>query len=404
MRVLSKRGWLAIAICLLVAALAAGSASSASSARSAKPKSLTVAMAADLTGFFAANTGWQGAAAYFKRLNANGGINGVKINLKIFDAGSDVQKALQATQRAIAAKPVAFMSGSGLLFAALPTVADSKIPAIGDGFAPLWGQNVPTMFSVLGDLTGHLSSVWLSVLKKQGATKVALLTGPTVKGTIDLMAEEAPKLGLKVALKDTSLPTALQSADALSVAQRIVASGADGVLIFGLVGGIQVAANLNQLGSTAKVLQTSEIGEGVLKQFGARANGVMFGGHFASMYADKAPGVREYIAAMKAAGYGNLVYNNAYAIVRYGQAKMLVEKGLMPASPNFRRADIIANLSKVKLYTAGGILPATTYPLHQNNGPNCLSVTQVQNGKWVAVQNRAFPFICGAIAKPVPQG
>src|SRR5690349_7251901 len=193
MRIFSRRSVVAVTLLALVVALASATASSAgpvrpASATAPKAKTLTVALVADLTGFFAANSGWQGAMAYFKKFNASGGIHGVKIKVRIFDSGTDPQKALQATQAALAIHPAAYMSGSGALYTALPTVAQSGVPAIGDGFAPQWGAGYHNFFSVLGDLTTHLSSVWLNVLKSQGATKLALLTAPIEKGDIDLMA------------------------------------------------------------------------------------------------------------------------------------------------------------------------------------------------------------------------
>jgi ABC-type branched-subunit amino acid transport system substrate-binding protein len=398
--VLSKRGGLVVAACALVLSLGAGSASSAGSA----PKTLNVAIATDLTGIFSVASGWQGVASYFKTLNAKGGIHGVKLNFKLYDGGSNPSQALQATQRALASNPVAYLAASPFLYTALPTVAKSGIPAIGDGLSPQWGQGIKTFFSVSGDLTTHLSDVWLRVLKSQGASKVALLTSPLEKGDIELMDADTGPLGLTTVLKDVSLPGALQSPDALRVAQRIYASGADGVLIFGLLGGIQVAVDLNQLGWKGHVLETSEIGQGVIDQYGAKADGAIWGAHIASVYATKAPGVRQFLTDMKRWGYSDVPAKAAYSLQKYAEAKMLVEKGLTPCYPSFSRACIISHLSKLKAYTAGGLVSKISYPAFQNGAPTCLSVAKIVNGKWVALTNGTFPFLCGGPSKPVPTG
>jgi hypothetical protein len=90
--------------------------------------------------------------------------------------------------------------------------------------------------------------------------------------------------------------------------------------------------------------------------------------------------------------------------MRYGQAKLLVDRGLTPCYPTFTRACIISHLSKVKNYTAGGVLPRTTFPLFQHSATSCFGVAKVVNGQWVALVNKPFPFICGAPAKPTPTG
>jgi branched-chain amino acid transport system substrate-binding protein len=395
-----RRSVVAVAVGALLVALAAGSAFSARSA----PQTITVPMVADETGIFAPTAGWQGADAYFKWLNAHGGVHGTKVNFKLYDAQSNPQTALQQTQRILGSNPLVFVSGSPMLYTALPTLAKSGVPSIGEGFAPQWGQGIKTFFSVAGDLTTHLSDTWLRVLRSQGSNNLALLTSPIEKADIELMEQDALALGQKVALKDESLPGVLQSADALRIAQRINASGADGVLIFGLQGGIQVDIDLHQLGWKGKVLQTSEIGQNVIKQYGAKANGDIWAGYGATPYATKAPGVREYLRDMKAAGYASLMLNSPYATWRFAQAKMLTEKALMPCYPNITKACIISHLSKLKNYTAGGLSPRISFPAFQNGAPTCLSVAKVINGKWVSLTNGTFPFICGGPSKSTPTG
>jgi hypothetical protein len=404
---LSKRGALSVGISALVLLFAAGSGWSASSGATPKaaPKTVTVALITDFTGFLAPTAGWQGAETYFKTFNRHGGFHGVKINLKTFDGGSNPQTALQSAQRALSLHPAAIVSAAIFIYTALPTIGKTGIPAIGEGFTPGWGAGAKSLFSPIGDVSAHLSDVWLRVLKSQGSSKLALITGTIEKGDIELMDQDTGPLGLTTVLKDTSVANPMQSADALRVAQRINASGADGVLIFGTTGGIQVAVDLNQLGWKGHVLETSEVGQGVITQYGAKANGAIWAGHFASTYATKSAGVRQYRKDMLANGYSNeFTDNNPYAIVRYGQAKMLVEKGMTPCYPSFTKSCIVSNLSKLKNYTAGGIFPKTTFPLFQNSGPTCLSVIKIVNGKWVSLTNGTFPFLCGGPAKPIPTG
>lgn len=379
---------------------AASSGSSTTAAKPANKGNVKIAMVADLTGAFAPNTGADGMLAYFDQANDAGGIDGYKIDLTKYDAQSSPAGALQAFRKAIADKPAAIISATIGASSAIPTLAKSGIPGVGEGFVPGWTGN-PTLFSPVGDVSAHLSDVWMRVLKEEGATKLALLTSPIEKGDIDLMNQQAGAAGVQVALKDTGLPQLLSSADALSVSQRIKSSGADGVLLFGLVGGTQIQANLNQLGVKAKVLETSEFGPAVIKQYGPRVNDMLFAGVFTSPYVEDNVGAKAYVDAMKKYGYEKETYN-PYGILRYAQAKMLVEQGLKAAGAPFDNAAVVSKLAALKDYTGDGLLPKTTFPDYQQRGSRCLSVTKVVDGKWVAQQKGDFPYVCGGPSLPVP--
>jgi ABC-type branched-subunit amino acid transport system substrate-binding protein len=377
------------------------SATSSGSSGGASKGSINVAVISDLTGALASTGDPQGALAYFKALNKAGGVDGYKVNVQEYDAQSSPGGAVQAFRKAVASKPVAIVAATVGATSALPSTAKSGIPTVGDGFVPGW-TNEPTLFSPVGDVSAHLSNVWLQVLKSHGAQNVALLTSPLEKGDQELMAQQAPKLGMKVALSNTGLPESLSSAEALSVAQQIKSSGATGVLIFGLQGGTEVQADLNQLQVKATVLETSEFGPGVVKQFGSRVNGMLFAGVFTTAYTQHNVGITDYKSAMSAAGYGSDTLTLPYATLRYAQAKFLVEQGLKPVGPPFANAKVVAALASTKNYTGGGLLPNTTFPKYQHVGSSCLNVAEIVNGQWVSKYNGSFPFTCGGPSLPTP--
>jgi branched-chain amino acid transport system substrate-binding protein len=379
---------------------AGASGSTSTAAKPASKGTVKVSVVADQTGPFAPASGVEGMLAYFDQANAAGGVDGYKIDIKKYDSQSSPAGALQAFRKAIADKPAAIISATIGASSAIPTLAKTGIPGVGEGFVPGWTGH-PTLFSPVGDVSAHLSDVWLRVLKSEGATKIALLTSPIEKGDQELMSQQAGAAGVTIAMKDTGLPATLSSADALSVSQRIKSSGADGVLIFGLQGGTQVQANLNQLGVKAKVLETSEFGPAVVQQFGPRVNDMLFAGVFTSPYTTDNKGVSDYQAAMKKYGYEKSLYA-PYAILRYGQAKMLVEQGLKTAGAPFDNAAVVKSLAALKNYTGDGLLPNTSFPEYQQAGSKCLSVTKIVNGKWVGQKTGAFPYVCGGPSLPVP--
>jgi branched-chain amino acid transport system substrate-binding protein len=362
---------------------------------------VNIAVVADETGSFAPANGTGAILAYFDQVNANGGVNGYKIVPTVYDAGSAPATAEQAVRRAIAARPAAIVAASIGIGSALGTLAQSGIPVVGDGFVPGWtGQ--PNLFSVLGDASGHNSDVWVQALKSVGATKIAMLTSPVEIGDAKLWTKLAPSVGVSVVMSDYSVPTVPSSAAALSIAQQIKASGANGVLIVGLFGGeAQFQADLNQLGTHITVLETGEFGPEVLSTYGSSVNGMLFAEAWASQYTTNNSGIASFVSDMQKYGYSSQTYA-AFAVPHYAEAKLLVEKGLAAVGAPFSASALIKALGSVQDYTADGLLQKTSYPEFQQIGTNCLAVTRVVDGKWVAEINSSYPFICGGPSVPVP--
>jgi hypothetical protein len=138
----------------------------------------------------------------------------------------------------------------------------------------------------------------------------------------------------------------------------------------------------------------------VIQEFGSKADGMEFGGVFASAYTKDDPGVTDYVTAMKKAGYTSQTYE-PYPILRYGQAKMLVEQGLEPAGAPFKASAIIKSLAGLKNYTADGIFPPVSFPAFQKDGSACLSVAEVVNSKWQALKSGATPWVCANPSLPI---
>jgi ABC-type branched-subunit amino acid transport system substrate-binding protein len=335
--------------------------------------------------------------------NAHGGVDGYKIVATEYDGGSSPAMALQAFRRAIADNPAAILEATIPDASALPAVAQSGIPAIGAGFVPGWTGHA-NMFSPIGDVSTHLSDVWLRILKHfAGASKVAVITSPLEKADADLTATQGPSAGVKVVMDDTGEPIALNSASSLALAQRLKSSGANGALFYAVTTGESLTqANLNQLGAKVTVLQAGEFGPTILQEFGNRINGELYAENWVPPYVSNNAGIAEFKAAMQQYGYGSDIYTNANETLRYTQMKMLVEQGLKPAGPPFTHAAVINGLASLKNYTADGLLPGTSFPQFQQVGTHCLSVLKVVNGQWVALTNGSFPFYCGGPSVPTP--
>lgn len=383
----------------IAVALAACGSSDDSSDTGGTGKTIDIALVSDFTGPLAPATGVDGALAYFKKVNDDGGVDGYKVNVKQYDAGSAPATALQAFRKAVADKPAAILeAASGEETSSLSVVAHSGIPVVDDGFSPGWiGQ--PTLFSPVGDVSTHQSDAWLRVLQKQaGATRVAVLSTPLLKGAIDVVASTGPAAGVDIVLKDASLPQTMSSARNLELAHQIKSTGADGVLIFGTAPLNQLQADLKQVGADATLLNP---GFEPVGDLGSSVDGLIFAEDWATPYVKDNKGIADYLATMKQYGY-DPYGGKGFPPFRYAQAKMLVEEGLKPAGAPFDNDAVVKALGSIKGWTADGILSGVSFPEFQHEGISCLSVMQVVDGEWTSVTNGEHPFICGGKSLPVP--
>ena len=383
----------------LLAALAAGVVGLVSSAtaavhgtraEAASSKTIHVAVIEDVSGSFAPISGAQPSLAFIKNLNAHGGLDGYKVVPTVYDGASTPAGTLQAARHAAQGKPAAILMGSWNASSANAYLATTGIPVV--GFGALGGyQGYHNVFSDIGEASVHTSNVWLRALTLRGDKKIALLQTTLETAQDNLLQKLAAGAGATVVYNNSSLPYPVDSPTALSLAQDVKNSGANGV--YAADGGDLVQADLNQLGgSHVTVLEVSAFGPSVISQWGSKVNGMVFGSAFASAYV-KNSSVAQYVAEMKKYGYSKYTYNNPYAIEHYAATKMLFY-GMQKAGPPFRASATVAALNKLHNYTAGGLLPYVSYPAWHKIGSSCIATATVTNGQWVSDKNGANPFIC----------
>ena len=93
-----------------------------------------------------------GAKAYFDAINAQGGINGRKIDLVVQDDQSTPTGDLTATQQLVSEGVFAILNFSPYAFGGYKVAQEAGVPVIGGGFdGPEWGEQPNTnMFSYTG--------------------------------------------------------------------------------------------------------------------------------------------------------------------------------------------------------------------------------------------------------------
>jgi branched-chain amino acid transport system substrate-binding protein len=174
--------------------------------------------------------------ARVKRENANGGVNGRKINLIVIDDES-TGKNLTATQDLIQNRNAfVIVNNSSFAFLSYRTMLDNKVPMIGGGFdGNYYGKpGNESLFSALNapfdDLT---SDGFARILKKLGAKKtgvVAYGASPSSTAAAKLFQQYAvPAQGMDAAYTNTSVD--FGSTDVGSIVLGMKNAGVDGAFL-----------------------------------------------------------------------------------------------------------------------------------------------------------------------------
>jgi branched-chain amino acid transport system substrate-binding protein len=369
---------------------AAASASSTTASGTTSGKVIHIALIEDLTGSFAPISGPQPSQAYISALNAQGGLDGYQIKTTVYDGQSTPAGTLNAARQAAQASPNAILMGAWNASSANAFLATTGIPVV--GFGALGGyEGYNNVFSDIGEAAVHSSDVWIRILTTRGANKIALLD-TTIEAKFDaLLKKLTPGAGGTVVYDNATLPYPVDSPTALSLAEHVKSSGANGV--FAADGGDMVQADLNQLGYKASVLEVSELGPAVIKEWGSKVNGMIFGSAFATAYVKNNPGVTQFVTDMQKYGYSSLIYADPYAIEHFAATKMLLD-AMTTAGPPFSPKATVAALNNLHNYTADGLLAFVSFPQWHTIGADCASTATVTNGQWVADKNGTDPFIC----------
>jgi ABC-type branched-subunit amino acid transport system substrate-binding protein len=368
-------------------AAAGGGSGSASSASSGGD--LTVAFVNDTSGELGPgfSPAIQGAEAAVDAFNAGGGAHGKKVTLKLFDTTSSASGAETAMRAAIAANPVAIVPVSEMIDGTIPLLAASKVPVIGWGITPSWYTGVcGNCYSWTGNIVGANTTAWVGLMVDHGYKKLAMVVDTlpgSVQGAI-VWKKMFPVVGAKLVLDDEGVNMA-DSAEISQVAQAIIKSGAQGVLVNASSGGPQIQAALNQDGAHIPALNVVAYGPQVAQQFGSSANGLIFASFPATLQYTSDPGLQEYLATMKKYGKNP----NGFAEQGYISMKFALDNLKAAAAPT--SAALLKQMSHLSGYDMDGLICPVTFPaFHEAAGTLCLSASQLENGTWVKFGTQTF--------------
>ena len=322
-----------------------------------------------------------GAQAYFARINAEGGVNGRKINLIVHDDGYEPARTALLTDALInSSKVFALLGyvGTPTSRAALPIATAAGVPFLFPftGAEFLRSPVKPWAFNVRASYFDETEALIAHIHSDLGSQKVALLLqddsfGEAVKSGI---AGALSKRGLRIHSEARILRNSLDVAGAVNTLKL----AAPQAIVF--VGTYQQLAaaikHAKAIGVTARFFTVSFIGtEDFIASAGADADGVYISQVMPSPHDRSLAIIREYLADIMPADVG-------YASLEGYIAARVFVQALQATEPQPTRAELADTLQYLSS-DLGGFKVVFAPDNHQ--GSRAVFLTRIQAGQAVPV-------------------
>ena len=353
-----------------------------------------------------------GVKAYFDMVNAKGGVNGRKINLKY-----SLDDASQPTQNVDLARTLvgqdhvfAIVGVASFTFAASPYLSQQGTPAFGYVVNNDWSP-APNLFgsdgSVLSYPPGAMYAPYLA--KKLGVGSVAVLAY-NVPASSDACAANIKQFqaeGINVGYQNlsTGIEGGTVSSDVLRMKQANV-----GMVLscMDVTGNIALSRALQQNGlGSVRQLWLNGYDRDVLQKYQSLMHGVyLLVQHVPFEAATQFPGtfgaMDTYIKTMNQ--YEPQYTYNEVALQGWLNADLFVA-GLRAAGPNLTQGKLVAAINKMKDFTGGGLIPPVNWTTAHTKADlvNCGAFVQAGSTSFKVVFNQGHKvFVCFKTGDPTP--
>lgn len=321
-----------------------------------------------------------GATLYFDRVNAQGGVNGKKLQFEVLDDGYDPAKAVENVQKLLKdRKVVALFSnvGTAQVAASLPVVQESKVPL----FSPVTGapalrrQHIPQVFHVRASYRDELQRI-IDHAKTMGVSRLALAYTADPAGEVVL--NEIKDLLLKSDVQLVAVAgVAPRDSDFGAAAREVMAAKPQAVII-GSVGThfTKLLAECKAMNAGALQFYGLSVVDPrlVASELGAAARGLVLAQIMPSVRNTAIPVVREYLDALSKARPG--AQPAVLELDAYVSAKIFVE-GLKRAGRDPSPELVVAAFDNMGRFDAGGF--AATFSRDNHAGAGFVDLAIVGN-------------------------
>jgi ABC-type branched-subunit amino acid transport system substrate-binding protein len=372
-----------------------GSAEAAtSSAPGVTANSITVGTISTQTGPIASNFSSliYGERAYFDYIDANGGINGRKIDYKyaLDDAGSGTTFN-QLASTLINQDHVFAVTGVATASFAPNYFVEAKIPTYGYNVTGNWA-GPPNLFAAGGSVLfyGAEGPEMAYVVKKTHSTSVAMLAYglPSSQAGCEAGAKGLVSAGYKVSYTDYNI--AYPGTTVATDVQRMKQAGVNLVIsCMDVLGNINLARAVQQYGLKSSQLWLSGNDKSTLVANKSLMQGVYFAIQHVPFTAPISiyPGLKLYLTEMKK--YEPNYVEDEVALQGWESASLFAE-GVKLAGKNLTQANVIAQTNTLTAFTAGGLSSPVNWKSAGHSGglpPYCSAYIQARGTQYVPVFN-----------------
>lgn len=399
-----KSGILAVTLATLAAVTCTSCSGSTPQAASAGGTPLNITYISSLTGPAASEYGnsQQGCVARVDLQNAEGGVNGRKIDLSVVDDQTNPTLTATAVQRAISNDALGIVANSPFFFEGAKYAQQAGVPVTGNSSdGPEWGEqpytNMFDAFRGSEDPTEPVNSIFGTFLKEHGGTiigsygyGVSPLSADEAKGA----AESFQRAGGKVGVLDTSVPFGSVSftPEALVAQQKQVDAllpTMDDDSNFALLtaleqAGVKLKAALFSVGYEPSVVHSPEWSN-------------LQGTYFLSLarpFSLPNAGTEQMAAALtKYAGFTKSEFPSFGQDLSWLGCDLMID-GMQRAGQNPTRAGVVKALRSIKSYNGNGLLPINIdySTVFGHDLPQCAWVLEAEKSGFVPISSKP---VCG---------
>ena len=381
---------------MLRALASAGSAGAASTAPGVTSNSITVGTISTQTGTLAANFSSliYGERAYFDYINAQGGVNGRKINYQYaLDDGGNPTTFNQLANTLINQDHVFAVTGVGTAFFSPNLFVESGIPTYGYNVTGNW-QGPSNLFAAGGSVQYYPAGapeVAYLARKTQKSPSIAFVAYGVAASAAACQSEQnaLTAAGYKVSYSDLKInyPGSTVATDV----QRMKQAGSNMVVsCMDVQGNVTMARAIKQYGLNMTQVWFSGNDQSTLNTNESLMQGVYFNIFHVPFSASQSlyPGLKLYLTEMKK--YEPAYAQDEIALQGWESAALFVQ-GVKMAGSNLTQANVIKEDNTLTAFTAGGLQTPVNWVSAGHTGhapPYCLAYIKVSGDTYVPALNK----------------
>ena len=378
-----------------VTASAGGAGAQTSSAPGVTSNSITVGTISTQTGTLASNFASliYGERAYYDYINAQGGVNGRKINYKYaLDDGGNPTTFNQLANTLINQDHVFAVTGVGTAFFTPNLFVEAGIPTYGYNVTGNWAPQ-PNLFAAGGSVQYYPAGapqVSFVARATQKNPSIAFLAYGIAASAAACQGEQNALQAAGYHISYSDLKVNYPGSTVATDVQRMKQAGSNLVAsCMDVQGNVSLARAIQQYGAHITQLWFNGNDQSTLNQNQSLMQGVYFGIAHVPFAASQSlyPGLKTYVTEMKKYE-PNYVYDEV-AIQGWESAALFVQ-GVKMAGNNLTQANVIKEDNSITAFTAGGLEAPVNWKDAGHTGhapPYCAAFIKVSGDKYVPTLN-----------------